>query len=269
MFNDPCDSQSFPALSSSPRKEIARKLWSRLWAFGVRATLLLGLLTTLLACATYGERIAPVPFPEAQSDHVDIDGAQVVARAFASDKEANKAFGFDIRGAGLFPIRFVIDNQSLSVARIIADQTFLIDSQGQAWPLLTAEQAYQRIRSHVELGETAKGIGKPAVLLGAAGAIAGMAIGIVTGNVGDITAKGAAVGAAAGALFGGAKRYGKLDQQIRQDLLRESLRNERIRPGELAYGYLFFPGREEAKSAMALRLSLGLGEKNHTTTITF
>jgi hypothetical protein len=201
---------------------------------------------------------------------VDIDGAKVVARAFASSKEANKAFGFDIRGAGLLPIRFVIDNQSPSVARIIAGQTFLIDNQGQAWPLLTAEQAYQRIRSHVELGETAKGIGKPAVLLGAAGALAGMAIGIVTGeNIGDITARGAAAGATAGALFGGTKRYGELDQRIRQDLLRESLRNERISPGELAYGYLFFPGKKEAKSATALRLGLGLGEKSHIMTITF
>ncbi|ADJ28444.1 hypothetical protein [Nitrosococcus watsonii] len=243
---------------------------SRMWAAGVRLTLLLGLLFTLLACATYGERVAPVPFPEAQSDHVDVDGAKVVARAFTSNKEANQAFGFDIRGAGLFPIRFVIDNQTPLTARVRADQTFLIDDQGQAWPLLTAEQAYQRVHSHVELGETAKGAGKPAMLLGAAGALAGMAVGIVTGqNIGEITAKGAAAGAAAGALYGGTKRHGELEQQIRQDLLQESLRNERIRPGELAYGYLFFPGKKEANSAKALRLGLNLGEKSHIITVTF
>lgn len=231
---------------------------------------LLCLTTALPACATYGERVAPVPFPSAQSDHVDINGAKVVARAFAGDKEANQAFGFDIRGAGLFPIRFVIDNQSLSTASVRADQTFLIDTQGQAWPLLTAEQAYQRIRSHVEIGETAKAIGKPAVLLGAAGALAGMAVGIVTGrNVGEITAKGAAVGAAAGALIGGTKRYGELDQEVRQDLLQESLRNERVRPGELAYGYLFFPGKDESKTATAIRLGLEVGNKTHIVMIPF
>lgn len=271
MFNDSWGCQSSNSKTSSlPMTKKVEKSGPPAWIVGARLGLLLGLLTLLLACATYGERVAPVPFPEAQSDHVDVDGAKVVARAFSSDKEANKAFGFDIRGAGLFPIRFVIDNQSLSTTRVRADQTFLIDAQGQAWPLLTAEQAYQRVRSHVELGETAKGTGKPAVLLGAAGALAGMAVGIVTGeNVGEITAKGAAAGAAAGALFGGTKRYDELDQQIRQDLLRESLRNERIRPGELAYGYLFFPGKEEALSANSIRLGLNLGDKTHIVTINF
>ncbi|KFI22775.1 hypothetical protein [Nitrosococcus oceani] len=269
MFNDVYGCQSSnPKTSHSPMAKTGTP--DQILAVGGRLTLLLGLLFTLLACATYGERVAPVPFPEAQSDHVDVDGAKVVARAFANNKEANQAFGFDIRGAGLFPIRFVIDNQSPLAARVRADQTFLVDDQGQAWPLLTAEQAYQRVRSHVELGETAKGASKPAALLGAAGALAGMAIGIVTGqNIGEITAKGAAAGAAAGALYGGTKRHGELDQQIRQDLLRESLRNERIRPGELAYGYLFFPGKEEAHSAKALRLGLKLGEKSHIVTMTF
>lgn len=240
------------------------------WPITIRFALLLCLALSLLACATYGERVAPVPLPAAQADHVDIGGAKVIARAFASDKEINQAFGFDIRGAGLFPIRFVIDNQSPSMAQVRADQTFLIDAQGQAWPLLTAEQAYQRVQSHVELGETAKAIGKPAVLLGAAGALAGLAVGIVTGgSIGEITAKGAATGAATGALFGGTKRYNELDQEIRQDLLQESLRNERIYPGELAYGYLFFPGKGEAKSATALRLGLEVGDKTHIITITF
>lgn len=271
MFNDSCGCQS--SSPETPRPLMAktiRKPSFQARMTELRLTLLLALLILLLGCATYGERVSPVPFPEAQSDHIDVDGAKLVARAFTSDKAANKAFGFDIRGAGLFPVRFVIDNQSLATARVRADQTFLIDSQGQAWPLLTAEQAYQRVRSHVELGETAKGTSKPAVLLGAAGALAGMAVGIVTGeNVGEISAKGAAAGAAAGALFGGTKRYGELDQKIRQDLLRESLRNERIRSGELAYGYLFFPGKEEASSARALRLGLDLGEKSHILTVIF
>lgn len=269
MFNSACPCQpSNPQLPGLPRTQHPGK--SRSLACFTRLASLLCLLTALLACATYGERVAPVPLPAAQSDHVDIGGAKVVVRSFASDKEANQAFGFDIRGAGLFPIRFVIDNQSPSMASVRADQTFLIDAQGQAWPLLTAKQAYQRVQSHVELGETAKATGKPAVLLGAAGALAGLAVGIVTGkSIGGITAKGAAVGAATGALFGGTKRYNQLNQEIRQDLLQESLQNERIRPGELAYGYLFFPGKDEATSATAIRLGLEVGGKAHTIMIPF
>lgn len=82
-----------------------------------------------------------------------------------SSKEANKAFGFDICGAG-FPPSALLST--------------------------TAEQIYQRIQSHVKQGETAKRMGKPAVILGAADALVGMAIGIVTGeSIGAIIAKGA------------------------------------------------------------------------------
>lgn len=225
-------------------------------------------LTMLWGCASYGERVAPVPLPEAQAEHVDVGGSKVLAQRFADEEEANEAFGFDIRGAGLWPVRLVIDNQSREEVQVSPGQTFLIDDQGQAWPLLTAEQAYQRIRSHVELGETAKGAGKPAVLLGAAGAIAGAAVGIVTGrSVGEAVARGAAAGAAAGAILGGARRYQELDSRIRQDLLQESLQNERVHTGELAYGYLFFPGKGEARSAKALRLGLEVGDKRHVIKI--
>src|SRR5918992_4402356 len=131
----------------------------------------------LSACATYGERVAPVPLPGVQAGHIDIQGAKMPAKAFADDREAHKALGFDIRGAGLLPVRLVIDNQNPGAVSVAPDQTFLIDTEGQAWPLLTAEQAYQRVRSHVELGETAKSTGKPAVLLGTAGGPGGAARG--------------------------------------------------------------------------------------------
>lgn len=49
--------------------------------------------------------------------------------------------------------------------QIIPQQTFLIDAQGQARPLLGAEQAYERIKNHLELGETFR----PVTLLDAAG----------------------------------------------------------------------------------------------------
>lgn len=201
MVNDSWPCQSFI------HTKHAKRSYTLPWPAAIRFALLLCLALALSACATYGEHVAPVPLPSAQADHVNIHGVKVIARAFGSEEAANEAFGFDIRGAGLFPIRFVIDNQSGSTAQVRADQIFLIDAKGQAWPLLTAQQAYERIRNYVELGETAVAAGKPAVLFGAAGALAGLAIGVVTGqDIGAMTAKGAAAGAAAGALYGGAKR---------------------------------------------------------------
>ncbi len=69
------------------------------------------------------------------------------------------------------PVRLVLDNQSEGKIEIPGDQTFLINGERQAWPLLTYDQAYRRVNRHVELGETAKGAVKPAVLLATSGAL--------------------------------------------------------------------------------------------------
>ncbi len=214
----------------------------------------------LAGCATYGDKVAPVPLPSAQAERVEINGVKLLAQSYVDRKQAKAAFDFDIRGAGLLPVRFVIDNQSAQTAQVEADQTFLIDQLGQAWPLLSSEQAYDRVHRHVELGETITGGLKPATLGGVAGAIVGLAVGIVSGNIGEATGKGAAVGAAAGAIYGGAERYGNLEGEIYRDLRDESLRNRRVEPGELAHGYLFFPGKQEAESGTELRLGLKIGE---------
>lgn len=220
------------------------------------------------ACTFYGERVAPVPLPSSQSNHVDIMGAKFVAFPYVDEDSAEAVFGFDIRDTGLLPVRFVIDNQSDSTVEIDPRQTFLIDKQGQAWPLLTSEQAYKRVSSRVEIGETFKAAVKPSVLLGAAGAVAGFAVGVVTGNnIGEAIAKGAVIGASIGALYGGGRRYESLDSEIRHDLQRHSLRNEKVRKGELAYGYLFFPGKDEAESAQVLRLGLRLNNEHRVVNI--
>lgn len=221
-------------------------------------------------CATYSDRVAPVPLPSAQTDKIIIQGAALIARPYVDQEQAKAAFGFDIRDAGLLPIRFVIDNQSNSDIKINPKQTFLIDQQGQAWPLLTSEQAYQRVKGKVELGETALGAAKPAMVMGAAGAIAGFALGVLSGNnVAESAAKGAILGASAGALYGGAEKQESMDKNIRQDLGKKSLRNRSIRSGELSYGYLFFPGKDEASSAKELRLSIKIHGVQQIVTIPF
>ena len=224
------------------------------------AGLLAVLLLVLGGCATYGEKVAPVPLPEASPQAVTVEGARVVAQAYMDPAQAQQALGFDARGAGLIPVRFVIDNGSDGVVRLRPDQTFLLDREGNAWPLLTSEQAYKRVRAHVGAGETITGAGESTLLGGAAGAVAGLAIGVLTGqDVAETVGKGAVVGGAAGAIGGGAGRYSELDREIRTDLEQKGLRLQRVPAGELAYGYLFFPGKDEARSARSLRLSLEVG----------
>jgi len=74
--------------------------------------------------------------------------------------------------------------------------------------------------------------------------------------VGSAVGKGAALGAAAGATLGGAKGFASDDarREIISDLNKKSLDNKAVKPGSLAFGFIFFPG--EAPSAKLLRLQL-------------
>lgn len=229
---------------------------------------LMPLIIIMAGCATYGEHVAPVPLPSAQQGAVNVNGARIVARAFVDPKAAEQAFGFDIRGAGLLPVQLVIDNQSGQTIAVQPQQTLLVDQQSNAWPLLSVDQAEERVRSTVAPGESIKAGAKTSLLTGLAGAVAGAAIGIVTGsNIGLSTGKGAAAGAAIGAIGGGASRYSKVGQDVRRDLEQSSLENQVIANGELAHGYLFFPGKEEASTAQSLRLALRIGQETHIVNI--
>ncbi|MBA1145601.1 hypothetical protein H0Z60_00875 [Ectothiorhodospiraceae bacterium WFHF3C12] len=234
----------------------------------VRGTLLAVGLALASGCSTYGERVAPVPLPAEQTDAVTVEGAVLLGRSYAEPTAAERAFGFDIRGAGLLPVQFVVDNGSGAPLRLEPAQTFLLDDAGNAWPVLSAERASERVRANVEVGETFAGAAKPAFLLGAAGAAVGFAIGVITGeDVGAATRKGAAAGGAAGAAMGGTRSYAETGAEVRRDLREQSLVNRTIKAGELTYGFLFFPGKEEAESARALRLSFTLGEQRHTVVL--
>jgi hypothetical protein len=233
---------------------------SRKWYHAI--IVLLPSLFILAGCASYGHRVSPVPLPGTQPEHLVVNGVEMLAVAYLDKKIAEERFGFDVRGAGLLPVQLVIDNGSIQKISINSEQTFLIDQIGQAWPLLSAEEAYQRVKGHVEMGETAKGIVKPAVLLGAAGALAGFAVGILTDeDIGESVGKGAVLGGTAGALAGGTAAYATAPGKIRTDLAQRTLRNRPVEPGQLAYGFLFFPGREEAASVQQLRLAVTVGEK--------
>jgi hypothetical protein len=243
-----------------PNPEREPHMDNRRWL--IPALLVFALLT--VSCTAYKSQEVPFRHPSAYPNMQMVAGAQVAAEAYVDPEKAKEVFGFNIRSAGLLPVQVVIDNTGPHDLEVVADQTFLIDDQGNMWNLLDRGTAYQRVENSSEFATIAKGAGKGTVLGAAGGAIVGAAIGILTGNnVGEALGKGAAVGAAGGAVIGGTQA-GTSDEpgrQISQDLAHKELQNKNIQPGNLGRGFLFFPG--EAPSASMLRLQLketGTGE---------
>lgn len=226
--------------------------------------LLLILASTLVSCS-YSDRVAPIRLPETSANMVVINGLKIAATAYVDRDEAASAYGFNIRKAGILPVQITFQNDGIRSVRINPAQTFLLDHAKNAWPILSIEKTYQRTSKYVKIGESAKGATTPSILMGAAGAVAGLAIGIVSGNnIGESMGKGAVLGAAGGAIIGGSEAAARSSRTIREDLAGKSLRNKLIKPGQIAYGTLFFPGTygSEAQSARQLRLSLSFGQSS-------
>jgi len=211
----------------------------------------------LLACTRYERQIVPFKMPSAYPNVQEAADAQIAARSYDNSKEAGDAFGFDIRGAGIHPVQVVFDNKGTHPLEIVVEQTWLVDEENNLWPILDARMAYDRIAKATELGKVAPEATKGGFLGGAAGAVIGAAIGIVTGtNIGEAVGKGAAIGAAAGVTMGSAKGLSDPDvhSEIREDLANQSLDKRAVNAGEIAHGFIFFPG--EAKKAKELRLQV-------------
>jgi hypothetical protein len=179
------------------------------------------------------------------------------ARVYDDKQEAERAFGFDIIGAGMLPVQVVFDNQGEHTFEIRGDQSFLEDSAGNLWPVLSREMAYARASENARTDQVLRK-GTSAGLMGAvAGALIGSAIGIVTGHhVGAIAGKGAVIGGTVGLLGGGIEGYHnpEAQQAIAEDLRTKSLQNKAILPHTIAYGILFYPA--EAVHARHLQLYL-------------
>lgn len=215
-------------------------------------------LSFLAGCSnTYQAKPLPFKAPASFKNVVEVAGAQVAAKAYADSVEAKKAFGFDVRSAGMLPVQVIFDNQGAHPLEINGQQTFLEDNTGNLWPILSREMAYERAAKYSQTKEIVTEGAYKGFLGAAAGAIIGAAVGIVSGEgVAASTGKGAAAGAAAGAVFGGAGAYGSNDarRKITNDLREKSLQNRAVEPKGLAHGFIFFPG--EALSAKQLRLQL-------------
>jgi hypothetical protein len=217
----------------------------------------------IISCATYEDRVAPIILPESSPNMVVVDGLKISATAYIDKDDAAKIYGFDIRSANILPVHLTFQNDGRRSVQIDPHQTLLIDDRGNAWPILSLNKTYERTNKLVDIGETVKGAGKPSFMMGAAGAVAGLAIGIVSGhNIGESMGQGAVIGAASGAIIGGAEAAAQSGRSIWDDLADKSMQNSSIHPGQISYGTLFFPGTKgsEAESAQRLRLSLSFND---------
>ncbi len=222
-----------------------------------RIVLLCILAIFAFGCTRYERQVVPFKMPAGYPNVTEIAGAQIAAKAYDTKKDAEAAFGFDILGAGVKPVQVIFDNKGNHPIEVIPDRTYFVDKENNLWPILDSRMAYDRIEKKTELGEVAPKGAKYGALAGLAGGIIGAAIGIVSGgSVGEAAMRGAAVGAAGGIAIGGAQGMDNSEARhaIREDLQSRSLQNRSVKPNEIAYGFIFFPG--ESKHAKELRLSV-------------
>lgn len=219
---------------------------------------LLVIVAHLTGCATYESRSVSFRPPQDYANYQNTSGLQVGAESFADNQQAEQAFGFDIRAAGLLPVQVVIDNKSGQGVEVVSGQTFLIDDTNRYWKILTNREATDRVQKATDTGAIVGGAGKGAAFGAAAGALLGLAIGIVSGrDVGSSVVKGGVLGGAGGAVIGGASKAGD-DQQrefkITDDVREKGVEGKILSADSLASGFIFFPG--EASSAKELRLQV-------------
>jgi hypothetical protein len=209
------------------------------------------------ACTPYGRKVPAFRLPAAYPNMMEAAGVQVAARDYKSPREAAEAFGFNIVEAGLQPVQVVFDNRGSNTLQVNSAQAFLIDGEGNVWPALDSSEAYKRVSQATRTARVAGGTVRGGLLGAAAGAFIGTALGIVTGSdIGVAAGKGAVVGGTVGGVAGGGSAFDSSEAlaQISRDLRNNSLRNKPISPGEIAYGFVFFPA--EAGRPQQFRLQL-------------
>lgn len=221
------------------------------------------------ACATYESRSVSFRPPKEYSNYQDASGLLVGAESFADREDAKKAFGFDIRAAGLLPVQVVIDNKSGQSVEVVSGQTFLIDGTSRYWKILSNREAVDRVQKSTDAGAITSGAGKGAAWGAAAGALMGLAIGVVSGrDVGSAVVKGGVLGGAGGAVVGGASKAGddrQRDAKIAEDIRNKGVEGKILTADSLASGFIFFPG--EVPSVNELRLQIKYRESGRIQTL--
>ncbi|KAA0889718.1 glycine zipper family protein [Oryzomonas rubra] len=230
--------------------------------------LLLMMAAHLSACATYESRSVSFRPPQDYVNYQDVAGIRVGAEAFADKQQAEDAFGFNIRDAGLLPVQVVIDNKSGQGVEVVSGQTFLIDSSNRYWKLLSNREAVERVDKATQAGSITSGAGKGAAWGAATGALLGLAIGIVSGHdAGSALVKGGVLGGVGGAVIGGASKGDDREREykIADDVREKGMEGKIMSAEALASGFIFFPG--EAESVRELRLQVRFRESGTVRTL--
>jgi hypothetical protein len=227
----------------------------RRFAMKILSTVMI-LMLVLSGCTAYKSQYVSFRPPQGYVNYREVAGVSLGGEAYADNKSAEQAFGFDIKEAGLLPVLLVLDNKSGHNLEIVAGQSFLVDNAGNYWPVVPNNVAFDRLEESSQLaGYFGRGAGRGALLGAAAGGVLATALGIVSGrSVGSYLGKGVALGAAGGAIIGGSQQGSSREReyQISDDLREKGLEGRVIPDDYLANGFLFFPG--EAMSARELRL---------------
>lgn len=190
-----------------------------------------------LLAACNGKENRPVIEPEPTGfGEAETAGVRIAAFLHGAPATAGLPDTGGLREAGLLPIRLVVENRGEGPVKIVPRQTFFVDGEKRAWPLLTSEQAYQRMKPGASGGEIPNKIPAPKNLE----ALTDFAVEVETA-AGDSPET---VG------------YGGLAEAFARNLPYKAAVNPAIAAGDRGFALLLFPGREEARGAWGLRLCL-------------
>lgn len=220
-------------------------------------------------CTAYKTQFVGFRPAEAYPNKQLVAGVTIGGEAYAEKDAAEKAFGFDIKGAGLLPVQVVMDNKSGKSLELVPGQTFLVDNDNRYWNIIPTTTAIDRLEQSTQLAAfLGKGAGKGAILGAVGGTILGAAIGIVSGrSIGEAALRGGAAGAAGGAIIGGVKEGTSSEREYRitDDIRSKGLEGKVIPDEYIANGFLFFPA--EATSAKGLRMQFREKETGRVNTV--
>ena len=131
------------------------------------------ILSLAAGCTTYKRQPVSFKMPAAYPNATEVAGATVAAKAYDDPEEAKGAFGFDVRGAGLYPVQVIFDNTGDHSLQIEPSQTFLVDGGGNLWSIIDSSLAYDRVTEKSELSRIGREGAKTGFLTGVAGALLG------------------------------------------------------------------------------------------------
>jgi hypothetical protein len=115
-------------------------------------------------CAGHKAQVVPFKMPGAYPNATQVAGATIAAKAYDNEAAAKEAFGWDIRGAGLYPVQVVFDNLGDHSLEIEPSQTFLIDGEDNLWSILDSSLAYDRVAQKSDMSRIGKGAVLPSAL---------------------------------------------------------------------------------------------------------